>query len=169
MSRVALLPFVRRVLRSLVDLPPMTSPTSTVPARGEPLFDLIGHCSPDSGMLRSAIGQVVEKAATVRVNDDAGLAAVRVPGAIWLVNRVLDGSFASEDGLGLIEATVRSRAEGAGPQVLLVSNYPDAQADAERRGALPGFGKKTLYAEATKAALRRAVERATAAAAASAH
>lgn len=116
-------------------------------------FVLVGHCSPDSGMLRSLISSVVSGASIERVNDLAGLDRHAHPRAIWLVNRVLDGSFGDEDGLSLISK------HAGGPILLLVSNFADAQEEAIRRGAVPGFGKRALYAESTKAALAAAVER----------
>ncbi|MBL9118354.1 MAG: hypothetical protein JNL80_00390 [Phycisphaerae bacterium] len=123
-----------------------------------PYLVLVGHCTPDSGMLRSVIAQVAPKAMVVRVTTGSQLAEHRCPQAIWLVNRVLDGDFDSDDGMELIANT--SASPGA-PTLLLISNLPEAQTEAIRRGALLGFGKKALYADATKAALARALEHAT--------
>lgn len=116
-------------------------------------FVLVGHCSPDSGMLRSLISSVVNGASIERVNELAGLEPHAHPRAIWLVNRVLDGSFGEEDGLSLIKR------HAGGPVLLLVSNFADAQEEAIRRGAVRGFGKRAMYAEATKATIAAAVER----------
>ena len=123
-----------------------------------PYLVLVGHCTPDSGMLRSAIAQVAPKTTVVRVTAGSQLAEHRCPQAIWLVNRVLDGDFDSDDGMDLIAST---SASPQAPTLLLVSNLAEAQAEAFRRGALPGFGKKALYAEATKTALARALEQAS--------
>ena len=54
--------------------------------------------------------------------------------------RALDGDFDAADGIELIS---RFSARGAG-RMMLISNYSDAQADAIKAGALPGFGKSEL-------------------------
>lgn len=132
---------------------------SSEAGRSTPYLVLVGHCSPDSGMLRSAIAQVAPKATVVRVTAGSQLDEHRRPHAVWLVNRVLDGDFDSDDGMALI---ADMSASPAAPTLLLVSNLAEAQAEAIRRGALQGFGKKALYAEATKAALAKALEHASA-------
>ncbi|MBL9149943.1 MAG: hypothetical protein JNM94_14735 [Phycisphaerae bacterium] len=123
---------------------------------------LVGHCSPDSGMLTSLVTRHAPNARVERVNDHASLAAHRRAGVVWLVNRALDGDF-RHDGLRLVE----DAAADDGPTLVLISNYADAQAAATARGALPGFGKSSLYAAGTvnalKAALAHAAERASAA------
>lgn len=58
-----------------------------------------------------------------------------------LVNRVSDADGSS--GLDLIQTLKADPALAAVP-VMLVSNYPDAQAQAEALGALPGFGKAEI-------------------------
>ena len=58
-----------------------------------------------------------------------------------LVNRVLDSDGTS--GLDLIRA-IKADPDLSGVPVMLVSNYPEAQAEARSLGALPGFGKADL-------------------------
>jgi two-component system, chemotaxis family, chemotaxis protein CheY len=111
---------------------------------------LVGHCGPDMFALRSAIRSALPGAQVVSVQDEKMLAATGAD--LVLVNRVLDGRFEDESGLKLIE-----RLGGAGPAVMLVSNFPDAQAAAEQAGALPGFGKRELYSDAMKQRLRTAL------------
>ena len=104
---------------------------------------LVGHCSPDAFMLKSMVGRVLPEATLHTVNDQASLDAVREDGAVWLVNRILDGLFdAGESGLDLIEARVKSV---PGARVLLISDLAPHQETAESLGARPGFGKKGLY------------------------
>jgi hypothetical protein len=134
----------------------MTLKSDIASPNRQPTIAIVGHCSPDTGMLKSAFGALASGFEFVRVNDAASLARHRHPAAIWLVNRVLDGDFGSDDGLSIIDRVTK---DAEPPVAILISNYDDAQAEAVRRGALPGFGKKALYAEASKAAFRRAMER----------
>jgi hypothetical protein len=124
---------------------------------------LVGHCTPDSGMLTTLVTRHAPNARVERVNDHASLAPHRRAGVVWLVNRIPDGDF-RHDGLRLVEEA----ATDDGPTLVLISNHPDAQADAAARGALPGFGKARLYAAETVSALQtafaHAAERAAAAA-----
>ncbi len=102
---------------------------------------LVGHCGPDSWMLKSMIARTLPDHRVELVNDEESLNRAIADGAsLLLVNRVLDGRFAQESGIDLI----RSRAAAGGPPMLLISNYEDAQAEAEAAGARPGFGKAAL-------------------------
>jgi two-component system chemotaxis response regulator CheY len=58
-----------------------------------------------------------------------------------LVNRVFDQH--GGDGMGLIQQVCQDDSIGDIP-VMLVSNYPDYQAQAVALGAAPGFGKSGL-------------------------
>lgn len=113
---------------------------------------LVGHCGPDSYALRSAVGAAAVGAEVIFANDEAELAKVRQGASLFLVNRVLDGGFESDGGIELI-----GKLAAAGAKVMLVSNFADAQAEAERAGAMPGFGKKTMYATETKERIIRAL------------
>ncbi len=75
-------------------------------------------------------------------------------GALLLVNRVLDGDFDNDDGQALIKRLLDTGAK----RVMLISNFPEAQARAEKSGALPGFGKTTMGSEETHRRLREALE-----------
>lgn len=103
---------------------------------------LVGHCSPDSSYLSIAIKAVCPSALVVRANDDAAvLASLKHKPDLLLVNRVLDGDFLDYSGLNLI---ARCRQSHPDVRLMLVSNYADAQAEAEKRGAVPGLGKSDL-------------------------
>jgi two-component system, chemotaxis family, chemotaxis protein CheY len=71
-----------------------------------------------------------------------------------LVNRVLDRG--GDSGVHFI-AQVLAEPALCRPPVMLVSNYPDAQEQAVKLGAMPGFGKSALGAAATLTRLRRAL------------
>ena len=64
-----------------------------------------------------------------------------------LVNRKLD--LDQSDGLEIVRA-MKADADLAATPVMLVSNYPDYQAEAIAAGAAPGFGKSNLGATATR-------------------
>jgi two-component system, chemotaxis family, chemotaxis protein CheY len=103
---------------------------------------LIGHCSADSSYLRIAVNSADRSARTVAADDDATLQRLIADGAdLLLINRVLECGFAGEDGAALIR---RLRQDNPGLKMMLISNYPDAQAAAIAAGALPGFGKREL-------------------------
>jgi CheY-like chemotaxis protein len=102
----------------------------------------VGQCRADhSGLawsLRSEFDADVVPAATA----DEALHLLRSNSfALVLVNRVFD--YDNSSGVDLIrrlkgDAVLRS------VPVMLVSNYADAQAEAEKAGAVPGFGKASL-------------------------
>lgn len=116
---------------------------------------LVGHCGPDMFALRSALRSALPGAEIVTVQDEKSLAQTEAD--LLLINRVLDGRFEDESGLKLIERMAVGGAEGAGPAVMLVSNFADAQSAATEAGALPGFGKKELYSDTMKQRLRAAL------------
>ena len=102
---------------------------------------LVGHCSPDSSYLAITVKALWPDAAVHRANSTAAMERHLQTGAdLLLVNRALDGDFDAADGIELIS---RFSARGAG-RMMLISNYSDAQADAIKAGALPGFGKSEL-------------------------
>ena len=129
-------------------------------AEGITSIVLVGHCTPDAGMLKSAVGRVLPGRSHERVNDERELVRHRLPSALWLVNRALDGAFPSfADGIELIERERALRGQDPsqrGPVLMLISNYEDAQASAMARGAVRGFGKLALYAPTSTSAIREA-------------
>lgn len=103
---------------------------------------LVGHCGFDSGSLSRFAKQAAPDAEVTRVNDQAALDALAKPTTLLLVNRVLDGRFeAGGSGVELIRALQGS---DNAPPAMLISNYEDAQQEAEAAGALPGFGKSQV-------------------------
>lgn len=108
-----------------------------------PIVLLVGHCGPDTSYLRSAVKKALPTAEVRSVHDEAGLAKEVAAGSapLLLVNRVLEPGFATESGIELIPS-LKSAYPAA--RILLVSNYPEAQEQAVRLGALPGFGKKDI-------------------------
>ena len=115
---------------------------------------LVGHCTPDTWMLRTAVGRVLADAVIQPVNDEQSLEdqlrEAKGP-VVMLVNRLLDGRFPHADGIRLLEHHATSPGVG-----LLISNLPDAQEEASRVGAVKGFGKTAINDDATATRLREA-------------
>ena len=117
------------------------------------IFVLVGHCGPDAALLKSAVGRAVPGAAIVAAHNEASLQSHLQPGRVLLINRALDGSFNTRDGVELMERVLTGDAP---PVALLISNYADAQERAMAVGGKPGFGKSAVYAESTRQILRDA-------------
>ncbi len=112
----------------------------------------VGQCGPDHGTisrtLRKELGAEVHSAD----HPAEALDALRAGSyQLVLVNRVFDADGSS--GLELIRAIKADPALSSVP-VMLVSNYPEAQSEAEALGALPGFGKARITSSATMAGLK---------------
>lgn len=114
----------------------------------------VGQCGFDgpeiARLLQERLGAKVESAPTA---DDAHRKLADHKYDLVMVNRIFaaDGS----SGLDLMEALVR---EASPTPVMLVSDRPDAQAAAIKKGAAPGFGKADLDDPRTFELIRNAVE-----------
>jgi CheY-like chemotaxis protein len=103
---------------------------------------LIGHCGPDSSFLRLAVQKVGRDVQVVSADESAELEKLIETGVdLLLFNRVLDFGFEEQEGVDVIR---RLRAQYPELKMMLVSNYPEPQADAVAAGALPGFGKRDI-------------------------
>ncbi len=125
-----------------------------MPDTTPPRVALIGHCGPDSFALRTFIGSALPGSTIEFVNDQADTESRLADFDALLINRVLDGSFKTESGIELIRALA---ALDHAPSLMLISNYDDAQAEAEAAGATKGFGKSELNTDPARSALRAAV------------
>lgn len=112
-----------------------------------PLVVLVGHCGPDTSYLRMAVQKALPGSPIRSAHDetelDQLLAAIpgEDPQPILLINRALESGFASETGVELVAHIHRKRPLS---KLLLVSNFPEAQEEAVKNGALPGFGKREI-------------------------
>ncbi len=114
---------------------------------------LVGHCGPDAFMLKSMARSFAPGAEIIMVNDEQALVDQLGAAKLMLVNRVLDGAFESEDGIGLIE----QHAQRAAGKFMLVSNFDDAQERALAVGAVPGFGKTNMRSDETRERIESAL------------
>jgi two-component system chemotaxis response regulator CheY len=103
---------------------------------------LVGHCGPDSSYLRMTVRRADTNIDVLMVDDESDLKrAINDGVSLLLLNRELSYGFHDTFGVDLIK---RLRPLHPDIKMMLVSNYPDAQSDAVKAGALPGFGKREL-------------------------
>jgi CheY-like chemotaxis protein len=102
----------------------------------------VGQCGMDHGTISRHFRQAFKTdVAGAQTFDDAIEALRGGEFALVLVNRVTDADGSS--GLELIRS-LKADPELSTVPVMLVSNYVDAQQQAQSLGALPGFGKAEL-------------------------
>jgi CheY-like chemotaxis protein len=102
----------------------------------------VGQCGLDHGNIARHLSK--SYGAEVALADTKGQAMATLRTGefdLVLVNRVLDLDGTS--GLEVIRS-IKADPDVSHVPVMLVSNYPDAQAEARTLGALPGFGKADL-------------------------
>jgi len=115
----------------------------------------VGQCGLDHASLTRALGQAFAAQVTAADTHAEALRALRGgPFDLVLVNRIGDRDGAR--GLDLIR-TLKADSGLASLPVMLVSNYPEAQAEAVELGALPGFGKSALGEPRTRELLAAAL------------
>ncbi len=103
---------------------------------------LVGHCGPDSSYLRTVLSSVDRGVEISAVDDEQSLTTALQSGVdLVLFNRLLDYGFEEVEGAKVI---ARMHQQFPQAKLMMVSNYPEAQADAVTAGALPGFGKREL-------------------------
>jgi hypothetical protein len=116
---------------------------------------LVGHCGPDSSYLRMVVRQA-DPAAQVLMADDARELRAALDGGVDLIlfNRELGYGFDESEGVELIKWL---KPNYPTIPLMLVSNYPEAQAEAVAAGALPGFGKREIGSPRIPTLLRDAL------------
>lgn len=103
---------------------------------------LVGHCGPDGAYLRISIHKADRDVQIIVCHDGADLVAAIEQGVdLVLFNRELGLDYAAGTGVEMIQKLHETH-----PllKMMLVSNYPEAQAAAVQAGGLPGFGKREL-------------------------
>ena len=116
---------------------------------------LVGHCGPDSSFLRIAISRVGKDVEVLSADDGRELKRVLDQDPdLLLFNRQLDFGFDDDEGVAVMR---KLRPHYPGLKMMLVSNYPEAQAAAVAEGALPGFGKRELNSPRVQELIREAL------------
>ena len=126
---------------------------------------LVGHCGPDSSYLRMAVASA-DRSLKVFMADDADeLNSMLAAGVdLLLLNRELGWGFEESEGVEVIR---QLRARFPQVKMMLVSNYPEAQAAAMAVGGVPGFGKREIGSPRVVEVIRSALSLATSQSAAS--
>jgi CheY-like chemotaxis protein len=102
----------------------------------------VGQCAADHwGISRTLEGAFPVEVVSADTSAEAMDKLRQDKFALVLINRIFDADGAS--GLDLIRK-LKADPQVAGVPVLLVSNYADAQQEAVKAGAAPGFGKAAL-------------------------
>ena len=116
---------------------------------------LVGHCGPDSSYLRITVSRAAKDVQVVMADDTRELTQVLSDGVdLLLLNRQLDYGFDDREGVDVIR---RLRPHYPNVKMMLVSNFPEAQAAAVAEGALPGFGKRELSTPKVAELIREAL------------
>ena len=116
---------------------------------------LVGHCGPDTSYLRMAVTSALRGATVLAADDAQELSALLADGVdLLLFNRELGWGFDENEGVDVIRSL---RARHPNVKMMLVSNFPEAQAAALSAGALPGFGKREIGTPRVTQLLREAM------------
>ena len=103
---------------------------------------LVGHCGVDAPRLEAAVSKILPRADVISVNTEEQLQDVCEEGAdLLLINRQLPFGFEAEEGIELMCELQQMHPD---VKMILVSDRPEAQAQARRAGAIDGFGKADL-------------------------
>jgi two-component system, chemotaxis family, chemotaxis protein CheY len=116
---------------------------------------LVGHCGPDSSFLRMAVSSADRSVQVLAADDSSELIKVLEQGVdLLLLNREMPYGFEDQEGVGLIR---KLRSTHPGVKMMLVSNYPEAQAAAVAAGAVAGFGKREIGTKRVAEVIREAL------------
>src|SRR4051794_2884939 len=101
---------------------------------------LVGHCDFDGPRLQKEISAKMPNVNVTRLNDEDEFdRIIKSSDAVLLINREPVGM--DRDGIELVRCACESNGNS---HVMLISDYEDAQEEAEELGALPGFGKADI-------------------------
>jgi CheY-like chemotaxis protein len=116
----------------------------------------VGNCVPDHAAIRGLIERNFD-AQVVQADDLASAVAElqKQPADLVLVNRKLDLDYS--DGMAIVRH-LKADAQWSATPVMLITNYPEYQAEAIAAGAAPGFGKQELRSNETLERLRKFLE-----------
>jgi CheY-like chemotaxis protein len=107
----------------------------------------VGNCGPDHAAIRRLIESNFDAHVVAAEDLNGALAELdKSPADLLLVNRKLDLDYS--DGMAIVRH-LKSDAKWSSIPVMLITNYPEYQAQAVAAGAVPGFGKQELRASDT--------------------
>jgi hypothetical protein len=116
---------------------------------------LVGHCGFDAPRIEREVARHCPKLDILNINDEEELEELCCDdAALLLINRQLPFGFEEEHGVDLMRDLHRRYPH---LKMMLVSDRPDAQEEAKRLGAAPGFGKADLGSDRVAEALKRAL------------
>jgi CheY-like chemotaxis protein len=131
----------------------MNPATPANPQAKKVLF--VGHCGPDSTYLRMLVRKALGQADVHMIEDPAELDQALKQGAdLILFNRELGYGFEPDTGVDFIR---QLKQRNPAIPMMLISNYPDAQAAALAAGAVQGFGKRDIGSSKAAELLRTAI------------
>ena len=108
---------------------------------------LVGHCGPDSSYLRMAVTSALRGATVLAADDARELDMLLLQGVdLLLMNRELGWGFDESEGVDVIRAM---RARHPNVKMMLVSNYPEAQAAAVAAALSPASASARSAASAS--------------------
>jgi DNA-binding response OmpR family regulator len=107
----------------------------------------VGNCGPDHAAIRRLIESNFEAHVVAADDLSATLAELdKSPADLVLVNRKLDLDYS--DGMVIVKH-LKSDARWSNIPLMLITNYPEYQAEAVAAGAVLGFGKQELRTSET--------------------
>lgn len=116
---------------------------------------LVGHCGIDGPRIQAQVTSILDSADVCSCNDPDALNRVCGEGVdLLLFNRELGFGFDDEEG---VDVMTQLREAHPDVKMMLISDYPDAQAAAQKIGAVPGFGKADLGTPKVEKALKNAL------------
>lgn len=111
----------------------------------------VGNCDPDHAMIRRMLTENFDVTVDrVMFVNDAIAKMKAAPYDLVLVNRLIfdDGS----EGMALLKQA-KVDPELTDVPIMMISNFPEAQAASQEAGGVPGFGKKSVNTPQTVATL----------------
>ncbi len=116
---------------------------------------LVGHCGVDGPRIKTQVESIIGGAQVSMANDPAELERAAEGADLLMFNRELGVGFNDTEG---VEAMKELRKKHPDVKMMLISDYPDAQAQAQAAGAVKGFGKADLGSPKVETAVKNALK-----------
>ncbi len=113
----------------------------------------IGQCPADNSAISTLLDRICEcEISFAKSFDETVSLAKETDFDLVLINRILDAN--GEAGITLLSKLKQDPLLAETP-AMLISNHQDAQQEAVRAGAIPGFGKADLTSDETRQKITR--------------